>query len=59
MMKVSKVFFFLTAIGTIGYVLRNSIMSMVIRVPILRRWGVRIAMNIPFIRNKMIGSMFK
>ncbi|WP_175495374.1 hypothetical protein [Gracilibacillus orientalis] len=58
-MKVSKVFFFLTAIGTIGYVLRNSIMSMVIRVPILRRWGVRIAMNIPFIRNKMIGSMFK
>ncbi|WP_208585909.1 hypothetical protein [Gracilibacillus suaedae] len=58
-MKVSKVFFFLTAIGTTVYLFRNSISRLVINVPLLRKWGVRIAMNIPFIRNKMIGSMFK
>ncbi|MGP4042355.1 hypothetical protein ACTWP4_20945 [Gracilibacillus sp. D59] len=58
-MKITKVFFFLTVIGSIGYVFRNSITKMIISVPQLRKWGVRIAMNIPFLRNKMIGSMFK
>mgnify|MGYP001216078608 CR=1 FL=1 len=58
-MKVTKVFFFLAAIGTTVYLFRNSISSLVINVPLLRKWGVRLAMNIPYIRNKMIGSMFK
>ncbi|QGH34931.1 hypothetical protein GI584_13160 [Gracilibacillus salitolerans] len=58
-MKVTKVFFFLTALVSIVFVFRNSITRVITTVPVLRKWGVRIAMSIPFIRHKMIGSMFK
>ncbi|MDX8045986.1 hypothetical protein SH601_08290 [Gracilibacillus sp. S3-1-1] len=58
-MKISKVFFFLTAITTIIYLFRNNLMKIITTVPLLRKYAVRMTMSIPFVRRKMIGSLFK
>ncbi|WP_156416114.1 hypothetical protein [Gracilibacillus massiliensis] len=58
-MKLTKVFFILTAIVATVVVFRNALINLLINIPFARKVGVRLSMKVPYIRNKMIGSMFK
>ncbi|GAE91202.1 hypothetical protein JCM21714_143 [Gracilibacillus boraciitolerans JCM 21714] len=58
-MRLSKVMLLITASITIVFVFRHAIINGLAKISFLRKLGVRLAMKIPFIRNKMIGSIFK
>ncbi|SHN11843.1 hypothetical protein [Gracilibacillus kekensis] len=58
-MKLSNVFFIFTAIVTTIIVFRNSFINLLLKIPFVRKVGVRFSMKIPYIRNKLMGSMFK
>ncbi|WP_082233833.1 hypothetical protein [Halobacillus massiliensis] len=45
--------------GAAGYTFRNRLVSFIASVPVLRKYAVRTAMRIPFVRNKFMSQLFR
>ncbi|MCP3025681.1 hypothetical protein [Halobacillus sp. A5] len=60
-MKDKSLFFSLLLIpaGAILFIQRNKLIPFIASVPILRKFSVRFLMKLPFVRQKLIGNLFK
>ncbi|SER16988.1 hypothetical protein SAMN04487944_101484 [Gracilibacillus ureilyticus] len=57
-MRLWKIIVSLFTIATVIYQYRNRIINILASVPILRKVSIRIAMKIPFLRNRFMQSIF-
>ncbi|MFC7060632.1 hypothetical protein [Halobacillus seohaensis] len=59
MKSVKVILLLLIPIVVLGYSYRSKIISFLSSVPFIRKFGVRTAMRIPYVRNKFIGKLFQ